>query len=402
MPVARHYAACGLTSPPAHLRLSAARPATKRPTPFKLASKGLHLADWIDRTAPLEAWMSHAPATFGLDTEFMRTSTFFPKLALVQLAFGDQVALIDPAAEIGLDALGDALADPDHVVVMHSASEDLDALATRLPRGIARLFDTQIAAAFAGLGAGLGYQKLVREMLGVDLPKAETRSDWLRRPLSPQQIEYAEHDVVHLPALHDALTERVAARGYSAWLAADCARLVERARQREPDPEPQIALRTAADWPLERQALLRRVLRWRDAAARRTNTPRPWILDDAASLDLAARPPRELSELAERTKGLRGLRSALRTELFELLRRPLEDDELRFEPIPRSPSPQEKAALAALKDAVAARARELDLPEGLLGSRRHLESLLVTRRWPAALEGWRREVLHDALVERLP
>ena len=360
------------------------------------------MADWIDRTELLLELLPHAPATFGLDTEFMRISTFYPRLALIQLVFEERIALIDPSAALELDALGTVLADPARVVVMHSASEDLEALATRFPRGIAQLFDTQIAAAFAGLGAGLGYQKLVREMLGVELPKAETRSDWLRRPLSPQQLEYAAHDVVHLPALHAALAERVARRGYSAWLAEDCARLIERARQREPDLEPQTALRGAAEWSPERQALLRRVLRWRDATARRTDTPRPWVLDDAAALDLSFRPPDDVNELASRTKGLRGLRTALRAELLALLHRPLEDDERVFEPIPRAPAIREKPVLAALKEAVAARAGELDLPEGLLCARRHLESLVVTRTWPKGLEGWRRDVLHDALITLLP
>ena len=361
------------------------------------------MSDWIDRTDALLELVPHAPATFGLDTEFMRISTFFPKLALIQVVFGERIALIDPAAKaIDLDALGAVIADPARLLVMHSASEDLEALATRFPRGVGQLFDTQIAAAFAGLGAGAGYQKLVREILGIDLPKAETRSDWLRRPLSPQQIEYAAHDVIHLPALHAALTGRVAERGYTAWLAEDCARMIERARRRESDPEPQTALRGAADWPLPRQALLKRVLRWRDASARRTDTPRPWILDDASALDLSSRPPKTDAELAERTKGLRGLRSALRAELFEVLQRPLDDEDLKLEPIPRAPSMREKPALAALRDAAAARATALDLPDGLLAARRHIESLLVTRRWPSALEGWRREVLHDVLMPLLP
>jgi len=361
------------------------------------------LSDWIDRTDALLELVPHAPATFGLDTEFMRISTFFPKLALIQVVFGERIALIDPAAKaIDLDALGAVIADPARLLVMHSASEDLEALATRFPRGVGQLFDTQIAAAFAGLGAGAGYQKLVREILGIDLPKAETRSDWLRRPLSPQQIEYAAHDVIHLPALHAALTGRVAERGYTAWLAEDCARMIERARRRESDPEPQTALRGAADWPLPRQALLKRVLRWRDASARRTDTPRPWILDDASALDLSSRPPKTDAELAERTKGLRGLRSALRAELFEVLQRPLDDEDLKLEPIPRAPSMREKPALAALRDAAAAQATALDLPDGLLAARRHIESLLVTRRWPSALEGWRREVLHDVLMPLLP
>jgi ribonuclease D len=364
--------------------------------------KGLPLADWIDRTEPLLELMPHAPASFGLDTEFMRISTFFPRLALIQVAFGERIALVDPLADVALDALGDVLADPQRIVVMHSASEDLEALATRFPRGIAQLFDTQIASAFAGLGAGLGYQKLVSQMLGVDLPKAETRSDWTRRPLSPQQIEYAEHDVVHLPALHVALARRVGQRGYTDWLVEDCARLVDRARTREPDPEPQTQLRGAADWAIDRQALLRRVLRWRELTARRTDTPRPWILDDATALDLAYRAPTDAGELSARTKAVRGLRSPLRAELLELLRRPLEDEDRQFEAIPRAPSLREKPVLAAMKEVIAARAKELDLPEGLIAARRHLEALLVTHRWPKALEGWRRGVLHDALVALLP
>ncbi|MGH8173879.1 MAG: ribonuclease D [Rhodanobacteraceae bacterium] len=359
------------------------------------------MADWIDHTDKLLELIPQAPAIFGVDTEFMRTNTYFPRLALIQADFGARTALIDPIAGVDLNPLGDLLADPKRVSVMHSASEDLEALAQPLPRGIAQLFDTQIAAAFAGLGAGVGYQKLVRELVGIELPKGETRSDWLRRPLSEQQIEYAAQDVIHLPALHAALSERLAQRGYARWHAEDCARMLERARQREPDADPQVALRGAADWPRERQAMLRRVLRWRDAAARRADTPRPWILDDSSALDLSMRPPADSGELAERTKGLRGLRSALRTELFDELQRPLAADDLEFAPIPRSPSVREKPALAALKEAVAERARELDLPEGLLCARRHLELLLVTRQWPPGLEGWRREVLHDALLAKL-
>jgi ribonuclease D len=366
------------------------------------APSGIDLTHWIDRTDALSDFAARAKDDIGLDTEFMRISTFFPKLALIQAILGEEIALIDPTGAIELDPLGEILADPARTIVMHSASEDLEALATRFARGIGRLYDTQIAAAFAGLGTGIGYQKLVRDVLGIELPKAETRSDWLRRPLTPQQREYAEHDVAHLPALHALLGERVERRGYAAWLAEDCARMLERARRRESDPEPQLAFRGAADWPRERQALLRRVLRWRDASARRTDTPRPWILEDAAALDLALAPPRDASDLAERTKGLRGLRSALRAELFETLARPLADEDLDIEPIPRAPSPREKPVLSALKETVAKLAAELDLPETLLCTRRSLETLLITRRWPRALEGWRREVLHDALVARLP
>jgi ribonuclease D len=331
----------------------------------------------------------------------MRIDTFLPRLALVQIEIEGRIALVDPTAGIDAAPLAALLAEPSRTIVMHSASEDLEALAT-WSCTIARLFDTQIAASFAGLGAGLGYQKLVRELTGTDLPKAETRSDWLRRPLSAQQLDYAAQDVVHLPALHAELAMRVEQRGYGAWLAEDCARMLERARNREPDPQPQLGLRGAADWPRERQALLRRVLRWRDATARLIDRPRPWLLDDAHALDLSARPPQDADELAERSRGLRALRGAQRAELLAVLNAPLAPEERESAPIPRVPSTADKAVISAMKDVVAARAAELGLPEGLLCARRHLESLLATRAWPGALEGWRRDVLHDALAALLP
>lgn len=359
------------------------------------------MTDWIERSEALQAFLDAAPATLGLDTEFMRTDTFLPRLALVQIENRGRIGLVDPTAGVDPAPLAAVLADPARTIVMHSAGEDLEALRT-WSCSIATLFDTQIAASFAGLGAGLGYQKLARELTGVELPKAETRSDWLRRPLSPEQLDYAAQDVVYLPALHEELAARVERRGYAAWLAEDCARLLERARRHEPDAEPQTAFRGAADWPRERQALLRRVLRWRENAARTLDRPRPWLLDDARVLDLVARPPADADDLAERCRGLRAMRAPQRAELLAVLAAPLAPEDLDFAPIPRAPAPADKAVIAAMKDVVARRAAELDLPEGLLCARRHLESLLATRRWPAALEGWRRPLLHDALVALLP
>lgn len=359
------------------------------------------MSHWIAGSAALHALLEHAPDTLGLDTEFMRTNTFLPRLALVQIEIGGNIALLDPTAELDPAPLARVLADPARTIVMHSAGEDLEALST-WPCHLARLFDTQIAAAFAGLGAGLGYQKLVHELVGVDLPKGETRSDWLQRPLSARQLEYAAQDVEYLPHLHAELSRRVEARGHGAWLAADCSRLLERARDREPDAQPQLALRGAADWPRERQALLRRVLRWRDEAARRFDRPRPWLLDDAHALDLVARVPATAAELAERTRGLRALRSAQREELLAQLLAPATAQDEATMPIPHALSNRDKQVIAGMKEVVARRAAELDLPEGLLCARRHLETLLLTRHWPTALAGWREQLLSDDLLARLP
>lgn len=362
---------------------------------------------WISASDDLDQWLQARPADANpdricLDTEFMRTSTFLPRLALIQICLGGDIALIDAPALDRFAAFKARLGDARALCVMHSASEDLEALAPILPEGPAQLFDTQIAAAMAGLGAGLSYQKLVAALLGHDLPKSETRSDWLQRPLTAAQLEYAAQDVVYLAELHGQLAQKLAALGRGAWLAEDCRRLIERVRGGQPDTQPQRAFRAAADWPVEKQALLRRLLLWREDAARRFDKPRPWLLDDAAALNLAAQRPASSEELFERTRGLRALRSPQRHELFDLLQAPMSADDLAIAPIPAHPNGAEKRALAAMKETVDAVARQLDIPAGLLCPRRHLETLLADRSWPAALEGWRRPLLHDALTALLP
>ena len=359
--------------------------------------------EWIDEAAALGVWIARQPPhkLIGMDTEFMRTDTFRPKLALIQANIGGDIALLD-APKLGAHtALAARLRDPGCMCVMHSASEDLEALTPILPDGPAALFDTQIAASMAGLGPGLSYQKLVALLVGVDLPKAETRSDWLQRPLTAAQLDYAAQDVAWLPELHARLAVKLDTLGRSDWLTEDCERLIERICHAQPDTQPQRAFRGAADWPPEQQALLRRVLLWRDASARTLDKPRSWILDDSHTLNLVAQPPRDSNELFERSKGLRALRSAQRQELLALLQAPLSADELQIAPIPAPLTSQEKRLLATMRDDVAAIAARLELPESLLCPRRHLEVLLGERTWPAALEGWRKPLLHDVLLGRM-
>jgi ribonuclease D len=361
-------------------------------------------ADWIDQRDKLEPWLAElsAGSVVGLDTEFMRRNTFYPQLALLQLGWQERYALVDPLA---FD-IGNALAPlkrSDVVTLMHSASEDLETLVPWLPEGPGILFDTQIAAAFAGMGLGLSYRALVAEMAGVELDKGETRSDWMQRPLTASQSAYATLDVVYLHTIHRQLTERLAQRDRTAWHAEDCERLKRKSCRRDGDPQPQVALRGAAEWPREQQALLRRILMWRDIAARRLDRPRPWLIEDALALSLAQQPPKYLEELEQRSSGQRALRSAQREEVFELLSQPVTDDEIAdTDPIPPHPQGAAKQALSAMKQRVDNLAVELDLPPGLLCSRKSLEEYVVTAIWPEALEGWRHAVLHDRLVSLLP
>jgi ribonuclease D len=278
---------------------------------------------------------------------------------------------------------------------MHSASEDLVALAPISRAPIAALFDTQIASAFAGLGAGLGYQKLVQLELGIDIEKGETRSDWLRRPLSPEQMGYAAIDVLHLPALHDRLLARLEARGMTAWCQEDCDRLA--AGFEASDTQPHLSFTALWKAPPEQQAQLRRLLLWRDALARRIDRPRQWIFDNAQAGSLIENPPDQTAALTSRLAGARSFPKRELGNLFELLQAPLRDEDMQLPPIPAPIRGEPDRLLKLLREQVNARAAALDLPPGLVASRRVLEAHVRGER-PAELDGWRGQVLAQTLA----
>jgi ribonuclease D len=351
------------------------------------------LSHWIDSPEVLADRLSRwaGQPLVALDTEFIRERTYYPQLALVQLAIPGDILLVDPLVPGMADALRPLLVDPAVTKLMHSASEDLQALMRGCAALPAPLFDTQVAAAMCGLGAGLGYQKLVELVTGVTLEKGETRSDWLRRPLSASQLQYAADDVLHLHAVHAHLAPKLAELGRIGWLQADAERALRGASLDVDDPWPHLAVRSAQTLDAGGQARLSRLLRWRDAEARRSDRPRSWILDNELAVSLARRPPQNESDFrAVLDRNPKAPRRS-RGELWELLSAPLRDDE-RDLPLARADT-YDKQTLKAMQDAVATAAQAHGLPDGLLCARRHLEALLEGRGWPEALSGWRRELL---------
>ncbi len=359
------------------------------------------MPDWIDTPDALRARIATPPPVIGLDTEFIRERTYWPQLALVQVALGEgdeAILLLDMIAPGMAEALAPLLTDPAVLKVMHSPSEDLVAFQRTCGALPAPLFDTQAAATLCGLGGGLGYQKLVAEVTGHALEKGETRSDWLRRPLSEAQLRYAADDVRHLHALHRHLHDALLANGRLPWLAEDSARQLAAAASDAPESWPHLGMRSAQFLDAPAQARLVRMLRWREQHARRSDRPRGWILDNELAVSLArANPadPRALqAQLDAAPKAPRGLRDAL----WDALSTPLPDEgEI---PLARGEE-RDKKQLRALQDAVAATAAELGLPEGVLASRRLLESLQDGGGWTGALGGWRRALLEPRLAPLL-
>ncbi len=195
---------------------------------------------WIANQADCDQAVVELEAcdVIALDTEFVRRKTYFAELGLIQIASRKGVYLFDPTAAYNDAALGTLLKNPKILKVLHSVGEDLEVLRDRFGAPAGPFFDTQIAAALAGLGAMQSLAKLVQNLLGETVDKSETTSDWLKRPLTPGQIEYAATDVLVLLPMFDLLNAKLAELGRNDWVTEDCARVFAKAQANEADPQP--------------------------------------------------------------------------------------------------------------------------------------------------------------------
>jgi ribonuclease D len=341
-----------------------------------------------------------AEARIGLDTEFLRERTYHAQLCLVQLSSPGDAACVDPLALAELAPLAALLAAPRTVKVMHASRQDLEVL---FPvAGMTRpLFDTQIAAALTGLPAQVGYAQLVRRLLKRELPKSHTRTDWSRRPLSAEQIEYALDDVRYLLPLAVELEAQLAALGRLGWLAEELAAL-EEARSFTTDPDDAwLRLRGLRGLDPGRVRLARALAAWRERRALEHNRPRGWILDDAALRELVLRVPRTVQGLAAMSELPAGLVRHRGAELLACVEAAAVPDPAPPVPGRPQPDPQRSALirkLGAISQAVAA---ELGLVPEVLATRRDLEQLAEGRRDGALLRGWRRGVVGERLLAAL-
>lgn len=354
--------------------------------------------------AALEPLIAAPPAVLALDTEFVRERTYWPQLALVQIATADNdptdddILLIDPLAPGMSAALARLLADPRSLKLMHSAGEDLIALRHACGVLPQPLLDTQIAAALCGIGAGLGYQRLIQDLLGIAVDKGETRSDWLRRPLSEAQRHYAADDVRHLAAAWRLLRDRLQTSGRMAWLEEDCARMLANATDDAPERWPHLGMRSAQFLDRDGQVRLLRLLRWRETQARASDRPRSWILDNELAQLLARTPPRDMAELQKVFDGQPKAPRKLAAQVLDALHTPLPDEDALP---PARGDDRDRQAYKRLQQAVAVRSAELGLPDGVLASRRWIEALQDGEDWPGALAGWRRTQLEPHLAPLL-
>ncbi len=347
---------------------------------------------------------SQAPV-LGLDTEFVRTNTFFHKLGLIQVSDGRASWLVDPLAARDLSPLAEAFRSPG-VKVLHSASEDMEVFYRALGVLPEPLFDTQVAGALAGAGAFLSYQKMVSALLGVELAKEETRTDWIARPLSAAQLAYAAEDVAFLLPLYERLARELDSQGRLSWALEDSASLLDTSRFAEDAEGAYLRVKGAGRLDRRQLGALRILAAWRDREARRRDLPRSFVLKDDFLLALATRRPkvaRDLQRLPpfDPRQGARDGATWLQL-LDEAESLPESELPERLAGKPFSPAVRELEN--RLRERVRERAAELNVPPEVLAPRRTLDALLrltVGRedpRLPRELLGWRREVIGEDLL----
>jgi len=343
----------------------------------------------------------------ALDTEFMRVDTFYPIAGLLQVSDGAIAYLIDPLRIGDWRPFAALLEAPNVVKVLHSCSEDLEVLLRLTGSLPTPLFDTQLAAGYLNLGFSMGYSRLVQALLDIELPKGETRSDWLQRPLSELQVRYAAEDVLHLVEVYRALMARLAPQKVE-WVLEDGAELVANL-SREVAPED--AWREAKlAWKLSRQqqAVLRALCAWREREARARNQPRNRVLREHSLWPLARSQPDNLVALA-RIEDMHP--KTVRQDGETLLRLIREAAALPPEQWPEAlpePLPIEASALLKKLRAVGQREGErLGIAPELMLRKKTLEALLKSGfpkgpyQLPDSLRGWRRELMGQALLDCL-
>ncbi len=366
---------------------------------FGTAGSGMSYV-YIDSNAALAAEVRRwrQCAIVCVDTEFIRTRTFYPIPALYQVAVGGDVFLIDPLTIDQWGPFAELLADPAVSVIMHSCSEDLEVFSRHLSISPESIFDTQIAHAFVSDRFSVSYSALVSKYLDVELGKHETRSDWLRRPLSADQLSYAAADVAYLEPLYTLLRDRLQELGRWSWFVSECA-LMTAPKVLAADDYYR-GIRKAAHLDRRQLARLQKLSVWRERRVREQDVPRARFLADeilveiARAVELTADELQQLLRRAAADRKAARRPAALADEILALVQ---EADRLAEDALPerldQPLSRADNAVITAMRDVAVARAEELEFAPELLARRKELEHCmrhyLVTGQLSDAYTGWR-------------
>ena len=362
---------------------------------------------WVDNDDALKLLVDICQKhhLLAFDTEFARSDTFYPHIGLLQLAVNGEIYLIDPLAINEKQPLIDLFQNPASTKILHACSEDMEVFYRYLGVIPQNVFDTQIAAGFCGFGSSIGYANLVKSILDIDVPKQETRSDWLHRPLSLSQLRYAAVDVLYLEKIYHYLIDLLKRYDRLSWVEADCQRLVDNVTTNDGLTSYFSRIKSAWKLPPQQLAALYGLNKWREKEARELDVPRSRVVKDNVLYEMALISPKNHAQL----KRIKGLRHDLIETDGDVILYVIEQAKENQQNYPQSlPKPLDKLArdwLKKLKGKVNHVADQLDVPSEYLARKKDLEFLVRAKQnnsvfqLPESLHGWRKAIIGDALFE---
>lgn len=335
---------------------------------------------------------------YAIDTEFHRERTYYPQLALIQIAWLDELVLIDPLA-VDVAPLAEVLAGPG-LAVLHAAAQDLEVLELATGTAPLRMFDTQIAAAFMGMRTP-SLAALHDHFMGMKLPKANRLTDWLRRPLEPGQLSYAASDVEHLLEIQDRLIEDLEQSGRLGWAEDECELMrIKGVSIRKPE-DAWLRIKEARSLGTRARTAAREIAKWRELKAQERDIPVRHVLPDLGVVALAQRPPKNVDDFAK-TRGLErrsvGKREA--AELLEIIAAAADMPSAPSQPRKTSGGPDLRPAVTLIAAWLGQYADDIRLDPAMLGSRSDIEEFV--RGGDSRLHhGWRNELVGRSMTALL-
>lgn len=337
----------------------------------------------------------------AVDTEFIREKTYYAKLCLIQVASDSVTAGVDPLALNNLDELLAILYSPDKLKLFHAAWQDLEIFSDLWERIPTPVFDTQIAAALLGFSDQIGYANLAEQLLGVQLDKTATRTDWAQRPLSPQQLAYAADDVNYLLQLYPIILQRLTKLGRNNWLEEDFAALTNPTSYAKSADLAWQRVSGHGRLKPRQLAALQRLAAWREQQARQRNKPRKWILSDDILLMLARHLPSDYATLAK----VRGLPERLLNQSGEELiaainaALALADNALPTVSQNERLTPDQECLADTLMAYLRLLAQENQISPASLSTRKEIEKMVRGKRDIPLLHGWRGHLAGEPLLD---
>lgn len=345
---------------------------------------------------PLFRKLSEQREVVAVDTEFFREKTYRAKLCLVQLGIGDDQYCIDVMAIQDLTALKALFVDENVTKLFHAARQDMEVILQTLGVLPKPIFDTQVAAAFAGLDMQIGYSALVKERLDIDLPKSQARTDWTRRPLSEAQLQYAADDVAHLAELWRLCQQQLVEQGKWEWFQQEIDEYYDVDKYLI-DPAKAYQRLSGGSLQKQQQYALKALAEWREATAQKRDIPRSWVLRDDGLFDLAFKLPKTAQEALD--LGVFGGKSGqyLAPQAISVIESITVGDEPlweRVEPLTK----KEKSIISKMMLKLAEYAQTNHIAQALLGTRKDVESLYRHRKSEKLLKGWRAVLVGEPLM----